>query len=82
MAWIRTIDEEHAAGELKRIYEEQRQQAGAVANILRVHSVAAPEVLKAHLALYHAAMHAYEELSRVRREMIAVVVSAANGCHY
>jgi alkylhydroperoxidase family enzyme len=81
MAWIRTIDEHEAEGDLKRIYAEQRQQAGDLANILKAHSLA-PNVLKAHLGLYHAAMHAAGELSRVHREMIAVAVSAANGCDY
>jgi alkylhydroperoxidase family enzyme len=81
VAWIKTINELDADGTLKRIYDEQHRQAGAVANILEIHSLA-PEVLKAHLAIYHAAMHAPGDLSRVQREMIAVVVSAANGCHY
>jgi alkylhydroperoxidase family enzyme len=45
------------------------------------HSLA-PNVLKAHLAVYQAAMHSPGELSRIQREMIAVAVSAANSCHY
>jgi uncharacterized peroxidase-related enzyme len=81
MAWIRTTDEGEAGGNLKQLYDEQRRQAGGVANILKIHSLA-PDVLKAHLALYQAAMHVPGELSRAQREMIAVVVSAANGCHY
>jgi uncharacterized peroxidase-related enzyme len=81
MAWIRTIEENEADGALKEIYDEQRGQAGAVANILKIHSLSS-EVLRAHLAIYQAAMHAPGELSRAQREMIAVVVSVANGCHY
>lgn len=81
MAWIRTIEESDATGELKNIYAEQRKQAGGLANILKIHSLA-PDVLKAHMALYREAMHTPGELSRVHREMIAVVVSAANSCHY
>ena len=81
MAWIKTIDEGDADSALKRIYHEQHRQAGAVANILKIHSLA-PKVLKAHLEIYHAAMHAPGELSRAQREMVAVVVSRANGCHY
>jgi len=81
MAWIKTIEEHEAGGDLKGIYAEQRQQAGDLANILKVHSLA-PDVLKAHLALYRAAMHAPGELSRANREMIAVAVSAATGCDY
>ena len=81
MAWIRTIDEAEADGALKQIYDEQRREAGAVANILKIHSLA-PELLRAHVAIYQAAMHGPGELSRAQREMIAVAVSAANGCHY
>jgi alkylhydroperoxidase family enzyme len=81
MAWIKTIDEPDADADLNAIYAEQRRQAGDLANILKVHSLA-PTVLKAHLAIYQAAMHVPGELSRVHREMIAVVVSAANTCDY
>jgi uncharacterized peroxidase-related enzyme len=81
VGWIKTIDETKAGGDLKQIYEEQRREAGAVANILKIHSLA-PEVLSAHLTIYHAAMHVPGELSRAQREMIAVAVSTANGCHY
>lgn len=81
MAWVKTIDPDQAEGHLKQIYEEQQRQAGAVANILRIHSLA-PEILAAHLVIYKAAMHAPGELSRAQREMIAVAVSQANGCHY
>ncbi len=79
--WIRTIDEQQAEGRLADIYKEQRGEAGAVANILKVHSLA-PNILEAHLRIYTEAMHAPGELSRVHREMIGVTVSAANSCRY
>ncbi len=81
MAWIKIIEENEATGELKQIYETQRRQAGALANILKIHSLA-PKTLSAHLDLYLAVLHAPGELSRAQREMIAVVVSSVNGCHY
>ena len=81
MAWIKTVGEPAAEGALQQIYDEQRRQAGAVANILKIHSLA-PEVLGAHLRIYQAALQTPGELSRARREMIAVAVSAANQCHY
>jgi alkylhydroperoxidase family enzyme len=81
VAWITIINPDAAEGELKKIYQEQKRQAGAIANILQIHSLA-PNVLAAHLAIYQAAMHASGELSRARREMIAVAVSQANGCDY
>ncbi len=75
------IEETEATGKLKGIYDSQRQQAGALANILKIHSLA-PEILTAHLGLYVAVMHTPGALSRAHREMIAVVVSSVNGCHY
>lgn len=81
MAWINIIDEPEPGSELDLIYREQALQAGSVANILRIHSVA-PHVLAAHLELYRTAMHTPGELSRGDREMIAVAVSQANDCEY
>ena len=81
MTWIKIIDETEATGELKELYDSQRRRAGAVANILRVHSLA-PRTLAAHLAFYRQVMHAPGPLAREKREMIAVVVSQINDCHY
>ncbi len=81
MAWISTIDRPAPGSALEHIYEEQKCQAGAVANILKAHSLM-PEALAAHLELYHAAMHTAGALSQRDREMIAVVVSRANRCEY
>ena len=81
MAWIRVVNQGEAEGELREIYDEQSRQAGAIANILKIHSLR-PKILATHLPLYAAIMHAPGSISRAQREMIAVVVSAANGCHY
>lgn len=81
MAWIKVIDDTEADGELKEIYQAQSKKAGALANILKVHSLA-PRTLSTHMALYEAVMYAPGDLSRIRREMIAVVVSSLNRCHY
>ena len=81
MTWITTIGADKAEGELKAIYDDLRRKAGAVANILTIHSLS-PAILKAHLEFYSAVMHAPGELSRRHREMIAVAVSAANNCDY
>lgn len=81
MAWIKVIEELEADGELKKIYDAQGKKAGALANVLKIHSLA-PRTLSAHMAFYEAVMHAPGDLSRARREMIAVVVSSLNHCHY
>lgn len=81
MTWIKVIAEAEATGELKELYDSQRGQAGAVANILKVHSLS-PRTLAAHVAFYRQVMHTPGPLPREKREMIAVVVSQINGCHY
>ncbi|MCH8978442.1 MAG: carboxymuconolactone decarboxylase family protein [Armatimonadetes bacterium] len=50
-------------------------------NIIRVHGVH-PEVMRLHYDLYLRLMHKAGPLSRVQREMVAIVVSVENSCHY
>jgi alkylhydroperoxidase family enzyme len=81
MAWIRMIPEDEAEGRLAELYEECREPWGGVDNILKIHSLNVPS-LEAHLRFYLTVMRGRSELSRAQREMIAVVASAANHCHY
>ncbi len=50
-------------------------------NIIRIHG-AHSRLLRLHYDLYAELMRGPGPLSRMEREMIAVVVSALNGCHY
>jgi alkylhydroperoxidase family enzyme len=81
MAWIHMIPEAAASGRLLELYQEYREPWGGVDNILKIHSLNVPS-LEAHYRLYATLMRGPSELSRARREMIAVVASAANRCHY
>lgn len=81
MAWIKVIHESEATGALKELYADNREPWGGVDNIVKIHSLA-PETLTAHLSIYKTLMHDPGELSQRQREMIAVVVSALNQCHY
>lgn len=81
MAWIRTVAPEDAEGPLARHYEAALGRAGRVYRIVQAMSLA-PAVLEASMRLYARIMTAREGLSRRRREMLAVVVSRANDCHY
>ena len=80
MAWIEWIDEADATGELKELYERCGTREG-VDHILKIHSLN-PESLKGHYQYYRHLMRGRSGLSRAEREMIAVVVSAANDCFY
>jgi alkylhydroperoxidase family enzyme len=52
-----------------------------VDNILAVHSLN-PQGMAAHQALYTSAMRGTASLRKVERELIALVVSQENECHY
>ena len=50
-------------------------------NIIQIHAVH-PAVMRQHYELYLELMHRPGPLSRRQREMLAMRVSALNGCHY
>ena len=81
MAWIEVVSEAAATGELKDLYEQCLEPWGGVDNILKIHSLN-PDSLKAHLLLYKTVMYGRSPIKRPDREMIAVVVSGINQCHY
>lgn len=81
MAWIKVIDEAEAEGNLKEMYGKMAESSGDVDNILKIHSLN-PASLQAHFELYKTLMRGSRDLSRIRREMIAVVASSLNKCEY
>lgn len=81
MAWIKVISWQEATGVLKALYEKYVDPAGVVDNILMIHSLN-PKSLRTHYDLYAHLMRGRSDLSRAQREMIAVVASAVNHCHY
>ncbi|MCA1573813.1 MAG: carboxymuconolactone decarboxylase family protein [Acidobacteria bacterium] len=81
MAWIKVIREAEATGELKRLYEQMTEPRGGVDNILKIHSLN-PASLRTHFEFYKTLMRGASGLSRIQREMIAVVVSSVNHCVY
>ena len=81
MAWIETVATGDATGLLAKIYKAALERAGRVFGILRLQSLN-PPVLRAGVALYGGIMQGWSPLSRAQREMIAVVVSRVNNCHY
>lgn len=81
MAYI-NYNDDPPSPELAKLYDRLRDpRHRAVDNILRIHSHNPPS-LAAHYELYKTLMRGRSELSRAQREMIAVVVSQTNGCHY
>jgi alkylhydroperoxidase family enzyme len=81
MSWIRTVKEGEAEGPLRRLYDAAVARAGKVYGIVRLMS-SSPPILEASIGLYRALMHGPSALTRRQREMLAVVTSRANDCHY
>jgi alkylhydroperoxidase family enzyme len=82
MAWIPMVPEEEAGGRLGELYEQTRDPTwNRVDHIMAVHSLH-PEGLHAHDVLYREAMKSTPTLRKVEREIMALVVSTINACHY
>jgi len=81
MAYLRLIEVGEASGIAAEEYEAAVQRAGKVFNIVKSMSLS-PAAMRASMGLYQAIMHGGSELTRDQRELLAVVVSAANDCYY
>ncbi len=81
MAHIRYIPVTEAEPRLARLYARCAGGAGEPDNILRIHSLNPPS-MRHHYDLYRHLMTGPSPLTRLQREMIAVVVSVENDCFY
>lgn len=82
MPWIETIREDEWGGDLADLYGSVADRAAdRVDNIMQIHSLN-PRALTAHNVLYQSAMAGTGTLRKVERELIALVVSQLNRCHY
>ncbi len=83
MASINMISEEQATGKVKEIYDQIKSQLGIdfVPNLYKV-MAAKPAYLEANWNKVQAVMVQEGKLDRLTREIIAVAVSAVNGCDY
>lgn len=81
MPYIKVIEHDEAEGRLKEIYDDLVNKRGKLAEIHKIQSLS-PESIVNHMDLYMTIMFGKSPLRRYQREMIAVVVSAANNCEY
>ena len=81
MAFIEVIEYANATGELKAIYDNLIATRGKLADVHTIQSLN-PATIVSHMALYKDIMFGKSPLKRYQREMIAVIVSAANQCEY
>lgn len=82
MASIETPQEDQWDGELADLRDKiVDRDHGRVDNILQIHALN-PQAMAAHSALYTSAMSGTRGLRKVDRELIALIVSNINECHY
>ncbi len=81
MSYIGYIDFDDGSEELQSLYARYGGSSKCPANIIRISGIN-PSVMEQHVNLYRAIVSPKSPLSRHRQEMIAVVVSALNKCHY
>jgi uncharacterized peroxidase-related enzyme len=80
-SWFPVPIEAELPSDLRGLFAKARERLGFVPNVFRVYAFR-PERLSAWFAHYRQLHQPSESLSAADREMIAVVVSAANGCLY
>ena len=81
MAYIQTVSESQAQGELAQLYKRVGNPDGTVDNVMKIHALN-PDSLRTHFQMYTEAMHKPSPLTRAEREMVATEVSRVNGCAY
>lgn len=80
--WIEAPHEDEWGDEFAELKPDVLDRTyGRVDWIMRIHALDAGS-MRAHEVLYRQAMRSTATLRKVEREMIAVVVSQINGCHY
>lgn len=80
-SWFPVPAEAQLPDDLRGLFTKARERLGFVPNVFRVYSFR-PRRLSAWFSHFRQLHEPTEHLSAADREMIAVVVSAANGCLY
>lgn len=78
---LRVPPETELPTDVQELFAKNRAKPGFVPNVFQAYSLR-PNQLRGFLALYDALMSDEGGLSKAEREMIAVVVSSINHCHY
>jgi glyceraldehyde-3-phosphate dehydrogenase/erythrose-4-phosphate dehydrogenase len=81
MPHVHVLDLEETTGVTRREYEKAMRRAGRIWNIVSI-QCQLPEVMRDSLRLYQSIMFGPSPLTRAQREMLAVVTSNHNECHY
>lgn len=79
--WLHVPGEDEVPAEVRELWATPLERLGFVPNVQRVFALR-PDHLLGWWAYYEELMRGESGLSKAEREMIAVVVSATNRCHY
>jgi len=78
---VHVFDYDQTSGIAREEYDAALRRAGRIWNIVSIQSQL-PEVMRDSMRIYRSIMYGPSPLSRAQREMLAVVTSTANDCHY
>lgn len=81
MPHVHVLEYDETTGIARREYDTALRRAGRIWNIVSIQSQL-PEVMRDSMRIYQSIMFGPSPLSRAQREMMAVVTSQANECHY
>lgn len=81
MSHVHILSYDETTGVARREYDAAKRRAGRIWNIVSVQGQL-PEVMRDSMRIYLSIMYGPSPLSRAQREMMAVVTSQANDCHY
>jgi uncharacterized peroxidase-related enzyme len=81
LTWLRVPPDDDVPAEVKELWDKPLEKLGFVPNVLRVLALR-PDHLLRWWSYYDDLMRGESGLTKTQREMIAVVVSAQNRCHY
>jgi uncharacterized peroxidase-related enzyme len=81
ICWLDVPGADDVPDEVKELWAKPLEKLGFVPNVLRVYAIR-PRHLQLWNEFYDELMRGESGLTKAQREMIAVVVSTANRCHY
>lgn len=81
LAWLRVPGESEIPPEVKELWRTPLEKLGFVPNVLRIFALR-PTHLLGWWRYYDELLRGESGLTKAQREMIAVVVSTTNACHY
>ena len=81
VSWLRVPPDADVPSDVKKLWAKPLEKLGFVPNVLRAFALR-PRHLVGWWSYYDELMRGESGLSKAQRETIAVVVSAANRCHY